>query len=72
VDDKYFIEIFENTPAHYKKGDEYKLLSRGRLADQIIKEHTGDQQCRYVPISLVEMEYAQDEAEYLERILADL
>ena len=54
-------------PVNYKrqkKGD-YRLMARGRLADELAKEHG----LTYIGISYIEMEYCPNEAEYLLKLL---
>jgi hypothetical protein len=62
VDGKFAIEVLDNYPIHFvsAKGVE-KLMSRGRLVEEIL----GEEGMEYVGISLLEMEYAKNEAEYL-------
>ena len=65
VNSKFLIEIDENNMLNYKKAKtgETKLMSRGRICNQIAQSHgySGG----YIGISLLEMEYSQNEAEYL-------
>ena len=71
VNSKYLIEIDENNLLNYKNGktDESKSMSRGRLADQLAQSHGYS---GYIGISLLEMEYSQNEAEYLLKQLQPL
>jgi hypothetical protein len=67
VDDKFVVEIDENSAIHRKTPSGLKLLSRGRLANELaIKAgYSGG----YIGISLLEMEYEKNEAEYLLKVL---
>ena len=49
-----------------KKEDELNLLSRGRLINNLVRKngYSG-----YIGISLLEMEYAQNEAEYILKVM---
>lgn len=65
VDSKFLVEIDENNMLNFKKSKngESKLMSRGRLANELAQSHgySGG----YIGLSLLEMEYSQNEAEYL-------
>lgn len=67
IDDKFVVEIDENSAIHRKTPSGLKLLSRGRLANELaIKAgYSGG----YIGISLLEMEYEKNEAEYLLKVL---
>jgi hypothetical protein len=69
VDNEYLIEIEENMMVNYRKGKDLKHMARARLADRIAKEHGYK---GYIGISLLEMEYHQNEAEYLLKVLSPL
>ena len=67
VDDKWVIELFENATAHYiDEQGQYKLITRGRVADQLVKDNSYK---GYIAISYLEMEYSKNEAEYLLKVL---
>lgn len=67
VDDKFIIEVEEHNMVNFQKGEKLSHMSRARLADTIAKEHgySGG----YIGISILEMEYNQNEAEYLLNVL---
>ena len=67
IDDKFIIEIDENSAIHRKSSSGLKLLSRGRLANELAVQagYSGG----YIGISLLEMEYEKNEAEYLLKVL---
>jgi len=67
VDDKFVVEIDENSAIHRKTPSGLKLLSRGRLANELAVKagYSGG----YIGISLLEMEYEKNEAEYLLKVL---
>ena len=65
VDGNWVIEIHDNAMCNFQKKSDKKLLApmaRGRLCNNLVKQH-GYQ--GYIGISLVEMEYSPNEAEYL-------
>ena len=70
VDDKFVIEIQENMPVNYRrqKMGDYRLMTRGRLADALAREHG----LTYIGISYLEMEYCANEAEYLLKLLSPI
>ena len=61
--------MFEHIQIHYKKNGEYLLNARGRLADKVAKENGFD---GVAAISYVEMEYADNEAEYLLKVMGKI
>lgn len=65
INDRIFLEVHENIAMHHS-GD--KLMGRGRLTQEVLNELKG-KDAKYVAISLVEMEAAQNEAEYLHNLL---
>lgn len=69
VDSEYLIEIEENTMVNFRKGNELRPMSRARQAEALAKEHGFK---GYIGVSLLEMEYHQNEAEYLLKVLAPL
>ena len=70
IDDLYVVQIHENIAVHYRKGEDEKLrkMARARQTEQLVKNELGDQAQLFL-ISYVEMEYAQNEATYLENVL---
>ena len=65
INDRIFLEVHENITMHHS-GD--KLMGRGRLTQEVLNKLKG-KDAKYVAISLVEMEAAQNEAEYLHNLL---
>ena len=53
VDDKYFVEIYENIGITYQKGGNRVPMARAKLYQSVL----GNDKI-HVPISLIEMEYA--------------
>ena len=69
VDDRHVVQLLENVAVHYRKGDDqYRKMARARQAEALIKDELGPE-ASYYGISYVEMEYAVNEAEYLEQVL---
>lgn len=70
VDDSFIIEIEEHNMLNFQKGEKLSHMSRARLADAIAKEHgfSGG----YIGLSVLEMEYSRNEAEYLLNALRPL
>lgn len=72
VDDKYVIQLHENIATHYRKGDDqYRMMARARQTESLVRKELGDDSS-FFAISYIEMEYATNEAEYLEQILAPI
>ena len=69
VDSEYIIEIEENATVNFRKGDKLQMMSRGRQAEALAKAHGFK---GYIGVSLLEMEYHHNEAEYLLKVLAPL
>lgn len=65
MNDQVFLEVHENIAMHHSGN---VLMGRGRLSQQLLNEFKGEE-AKYVAISLVEMEAAQNEAEYLHSLL---
>lgn len=67
IDGKFLVEIDENSAIHRKTPAGLKLLSRGRLAHELALKagYSGG----YIGISLLEMEYEKNEAEYLLKVM---
>ena len=66
--DRHIIEIVEEDMAHYaKEGQSLEMRRRGRLAEEVAKEagYAG-----YSCISYIELEYALDERDLLEHVIA--
>lgn len=55
--------------AFYKRGNEDQMRHRVRLTDELVKQHGLK---GYKCVSLLDMEYADDEEEYLQSVLQDL
>ena len=49
-----------------KKGDQSQQMSRARLMNNLVKQHGFE---GFIGISLLEMEYSKNEAEYLLNVL---
>ena len=64
VDDKYFIEIYENIGITYLKNGQREPMARAKLYQEVL----GDK--KHVPVSMIEMEYAKDESKYILDILS--
>lgn len=72
VDDQHVIQLQENMATHYRKGDDhYRKMARARQAESLVKDELGPD-ASYFGISYIEMEYATNEAEYLEQVLAPI
>lgn len=57
---------------HYRKGDDqHRKMARARQAESLLKEELGPD-ASFFGISYIEMEYATNEAEYLESLLAPI
>lgn len=70
VDDTFIIEVEEHNMINYQKGSNLAHMSRARLADTIAKEHGF--KGGYIGVSILEMEYHKNEAEYLLNVLRPL
>lgn len=66
VDNKFVIEIEDNAMINFKKNNQLSHMARARLADKLVKENGFE---GYIGISLLEMEYHKNEAEYLLNVL---
>ena len=65
--DRHIIEIVEEDMAHYTKEGQTEMRQRGRLAEKVAQDagYAG-----YSCISYIELEYALDEREILEHVIA--
>lgn len=61
------IDLIEQQIGHMSKDGEVRLRLRGRIADRIAKDHGFEGGYRVV--SLVEMDFAKDEKQYLESLI---
>ena len=69
VDKKWIVEIDENSMLNFRKGDEVHGMARARLATKVAQEHGFK---GYIGVSLLEMEYSQNEAAYLLKSLGPI